>query len=69
MPQAAERELDFFFGPSSKRFAQTAVLDNCTLGVVKPHALAQGLVGKIVDDILARGFEISALQQFREVCQ
>jgi len=63
---AAERELDFFFGPSSKRFAQTAVLDNCTLGVVKPHALAQGLVGKIVDDILARGFEISALQQFRE---
>jgi len=62
----AERELDFFFGPSSTRFAQTAVLDNCTLGVVKPHALAQGLVGKIVDDILSRGFEVSALQLFRE---
>lgn len=42
------------------------MLDNCTLGVVKPHAMAQGLVGKIVDDILARGFEISALQMFRE---
>jgi nucleoside-diphosphate kinase len=64
--QAAERELEFFFGANSKRFAQTAVLDNCTLGVVKPHAMAQGLVGKIVDDILARGFEISALQMFRE---
>jgi len=63
---SAERELEFFFGPSSKRFAQTAVLDNCTLGIVKPHAMSQGLVGKIVDDVLARGFEISALQLFRE---
>jgi len=64
--QAAARELEFFFGASSKRFAQTAVLDNCTLGIVKPHAVGQGLVGKIVDDILQRGFEISALQLFRE---
>lgn len=63
---SAQRELDFFFGPESKRFAQTAVLDNCTLCIVKPHAWAQGLGGKIVDDILARGFEISALQLFRE---
>lgn len=64
--QSAEREIDFFFGPGGKRFAQTAVLDNCTLGIVKPHALAQGLGGQIVDDILQRGFEISALQMFRE---
>jgi len=64
--QAAEREIEFFFGPGGKRFAQTAVLDNCTLGIVKPHALAQGLGGQIVDDILQRGFEISALQIFRE---
>jgi len=64
--QAAVRELEFFFGAGSSRFAQTAVLDNCTLGIVKPHALAQGLGGKILDDILTRGFEISALQLFRE---
>merc|ERR1711904_59149 len=64
--QAATREIDFFFGPNSKRFAQTAVLDNCTLAIVKPHALAQGLGGQIIDDILQRGFEISALQIFRE---
>jgi len=62
----AERELEFFFGESSKRFAQTAVMDNCTLAVIKPHAMSQGLAGKIVDDVLARGFEISALQLFRE---
>jgi len=64
--EAARREIDFFFGPNSKRFAQTAVLDNCTLAIVKPHALAQGLGGQIIDDILQRGFEISALQIFRE---
>jgi len=64
--EAAQREIDFFFGPNSKRFAQTAVLDNCTLAIVKPHALAQGLGGQILDDILQRGFEISALQIFRE---
>merc|ERR1712054_28088 len=64
--EAAQREIDFFFGPNSKRFAQTAVLDNCTLAIVKPHALAQGLGGQIVDDILQRGFEVSALQVFRE---
>ena len=63
---SAERELDFFFGEGAKKFAQTAVMDNCTLCVVKPHAMAQGLAGKIVDDILARGFEISAVQLFRE---
>merc|ERR1711959_202770 len=64
--QESIKERDFFFGPDSKRFAQTAVLDNCTLCIVKPHALAQGLGGKIVDDILARGFEISAAQLFKE---
>merc|ERR1712100_343266 len=48
--QAATREIDFFFGPGSKRFAQTAVLDNCTLAIIKPHALSQGLGGQIVDD-------------------
>merc|ERR1711998_143509 len=64
--QCAEKELDFFFGSNSGRFAQTAVLDNCTLGIIKPHAQSQGLAGKIVDDILSRGFEISALQLFRE---
>merc|ERR1711959_29922 len=64
--QDSVREREFFFGPDSKRFAQTAVLDNCTLCVVKPHALSQGLGGKIVDDILARGFEISAFQIFNE---
>merc|ERR1711904_266023 len=37
---AAARELEFFFGPNSKPFAPTAVLDTCTLCIIKPHALS-----------------------------
>merc|ERR1711970_1011723 len=43
----ANRELEFFFGANAKRFAQSAVMDNCSLCIVKPHAVSQGLVGKI----------------------
>lgn len=63
--QAAE-DIEFFFGPNRKQFAQTAVFDNCSLCVVKPHIVSSGGMGKIIDDILARGFEISAAQIFKE---
>eukprot|EP00658_Telonema_sp_P-2_P033301 TRINITY_DN24471_c0_g1_i1.p1 TRINITY_DN24471_c0_g1~~TRINITY_DN24471_c0_g1_i1.p1 ORF type:complete len:387 (+),score=101.60 TRINITY_DN24471_c0_g1_i1:176-1336(+) len=62
----AELDLDFFFGPDSSRLAQTAVFDNCTLCIVKPHVVGAGGAGKVIDDILARGFEISAVQMFKE---
>jgi nucleoside-diphosphate kinase len=64
--EQAEIDLDFFFGPNSKRLAQTAVFDNCTLCVIKPHVLAARQAGKVIDDILARGFEVSAAQLFKE---
>lgn len=62
----AASDLEFFFGANSKRFAQTAVLDNCSLCIIKPHLVQQGAAGKVIDDILARGFEISAVQLFNE---
>lgn len=39
-------------------------MNNCTCCVIKPHVLAQGNAGKILDTILVEGFEISALQMF-----
>ncbi|EDO34502.1 predicted protein, partial [Nematostella vectensis] len=59
--ESAEREVSFFF---DKRRQNTAVLNNCTLCVVKPHAVADGLSGRIVLAIQDAGFEISALQMF-----
>jgi len=62
----ADEDAEFFFGDGKKRFAQTAVFDNCTLCIVKPHVFQQGAAGKLIDDILARGFEVSAVQLFKE---
>lgn len=63
-PTSAARELEFFFS-GRVPFGLTAVLDNCTCAVVRPHAVHDGSLGAIVDSILQQGFEISALQMFR----
>ncbi|KNC50898.1 nucleoside diphosphate kinase [Thecamonas trahens ATCC 50062] len=61
---SAARELEFFFS-GAVSFDQTAVFDNCTAVVIKPHAVLSGDMGPILDAILYQGFEISALQMFR----
>ena len=56
-----KRETDFFF---SQNMRSTAQFNNCTCCVIKPHAVANGDAGKIIDIILEEGFEISALEMF-----
>lgn len=56
-----KRESDFFFGPALK---PTAFFNNCTCCVIKPHVVANGDAGKIIDIILEEGFEISAMELF-----
>ncbi|KAM3620065.1 uncharacterized protein V6R79_017689 [Siganus canaliculatus] len=64
-PDAAAREVEFFFpstaghGPSN-----TATFTDSTCCIIKPHAVSEGLAGKILNSISAAGFEISALQMF-----
>lgn len=52
---SANRELNFFFSLQGS----TAVLNNCTCCIIKPHAFFQA--GKIINFILEEGFEISAM--------
>lgn len=40
----------------------TAVLDNCTLCLIRPRMLREGRVGEILQTILSAGFEISAMK-------
>lgn len=54
---SATREINFFF---NQVWPTTAVFNNCTLCIVRPHAFKAG--GEIVSDILEEGFEISAMQ-------
>ncbi|CAL1593270.1 unnamed protein product [Knipowitschia caucasica] len=61
----AARELEFFF-PSTVGHGppNTAVLTDSTCCIVKPHAISEGLAGKILNSITLAGFEISALEMF-----
>ena len=59
---AAKREADFFFGPKKSLRKNTASCRNCTLGIIKPHAVMDGLTGKIISAIVNSGFQISAFQ-------
>ena len=42
----------------------TAVLNNCSLCIIKPHMLSSGTAGQVIDAILQAGFEISAMESF-----
>ena len=60
-PESSKREIEFFFGPKSRR-KNTARFGDCTLGIIKPHAVMDGLTGKIIKEITAAGLQVTALQ-------
>ena len=62
-PASAERELSFYFDQPG-RFPATARFDNCTLCLIKPHAVKAGMSGAIVDSVVEEGFEVSAVELF-----
>lgn len=62
-PHSVKRELDLVFGPGNQA-KTTALLNNCSGAIVKPHAIKAGHTGQIIDMILEEGFEISALEMF-----
>uniref|UniRef100_A0A3P9PTF6 Nucleoside diphosphate kinase homolog 7 n=1 Tax=Poecilia reticulata TaxID=8081 RepID=A0A3P9PTF6_POERE len=62
---AAARELEFFF-PSTVGHGpgNTAVCEDSTCCIIKPHAIAEGLAGKILNSIREARFKIAALELF-----
>lgn len=60
--RASEHERGLFFGAGARVDCASAILSNCSLCLIKPHAFAEGKTGKIIDKILEDGFEISAMQ-------
>ncbi|KAI9579659.1 nucleoside diphosphate kinase 7 [Glossina fuscipes] len=57
----ALRDCNFFFdGKSSLQI--TVKLKNSTLAVIKPHAIKEGNLGKIISEITSNGFKITALR-------
>lgn len=62
-PKEAKNDIDFWFG-AKKQITTTAIMNNCSLCVIKPHIIKEGNAGKVIDAILAQGFEISAMEMF-----
>uniref|UniRef100_A0A8C5NY73 Nucleoside diphosphate kinase homolog 7 n=1 Tax=Jaculus jaculus TaxID=51337 RepID=A0A8C5NY73_JACJA len=62
---SAAREMELFF-PSNGGCgpANTAKFTNSTCCIIKPHAISEGLLGKILMAIRDACFEISAMQMF-----
>lgn len=63
-PQEALTDIDYFFPPPpmrSLRLRLTATLSNCTLCIVKPHAIREGKLGPALEAIDEGGFDITAL--------
>lgn len=42
----------------------TATHDNCSVCIIRPHAVREGHVGAVVSDLLQAGFELTAMQTF-----
>jgi nucleoside-diphosphate kinase len=59
-PASAERELGLFFG----NMKTSAQLSSCTLCIIKPHIVKSCQAGQVIDWILQKGFEISAMEMF-----
>jgi len=57
--EVAAAEIEYFFGEGNV-WPTTALFNNCTLCVVRPHAFKNS--GDVVDNILSNGFEISAMR-------
>jgi nucleoside-diphosphate kinase len=58
-PSISEAEINFFFGDGAS-WPATALFNNCTLCIIRPHAVK--CAGEIIGRILAEGFEISAMR-------
>jgi len=59
--QTVDREvLDGYWDAS--RFPCTAAFDNCTLGIVRPHAVKDGGVGVALASVMQAGLELSAAE-------
>ncbi|XP_030027568.2 nucleoside diphosphate kinase 7 [Manduca sexta] len=62
--EAAMEDLEYFFPPpplNTARLRLTATLSNCTLCIVKPHAVREGKLGAALECIDEGGFEVTAL--------
>lgn len=58
--ESVNREINIVF----KKIIHRPTMSNCACLLIKPHAIAEGNAGKIIDIVLSEGFEISSMEMF-----
>eukprot|EP00904_Undaria_pinnatifida_P007731 jgi/Undpi1/4088/HiC_scaffold_16.g07455.m1 len=62
-------DLERMFAPGGPvgrgKGGRTATFDSCTCCVIKPHAVKAENAGKIIDQIIGEGFDVSAMETFQ----
>lgn len=59
---SASADNAFFFG--SAPLPTSATFNDCTLCIIKPHAVNAGAAGAIINKIMSAGFDITAVEMF-----
>ena len=59
--EAAVQDVEFFFGAGAQ-FDPTARLQNSTCVIIKPHVVAAGGTGALLDVLLDQGFDVAAAE-------
>lgn len=70
--ELADKQLAYFFPPDKSTFQTTALMENTSLGIVKPHAVKEGKMGSICAAIYDGGMRITAMKMFfmeRPACE
>jgi nucleoside-diphosphate kinase len=60
----AQEEAAFIFNHDKDSRPSPSVYDYCTLAVIRPEAVQRGCSGKIIDDILQKGYEICGVEMY-----
>jgi len=61
--EAAQKEIEIFFGPNNA-LNSACDLKDTTLCIIKPHVMNENLAGKVIDQIIKAGFDITAAEMF-----
>ncbi|TPX68700.1 nucleoside-diphosphate kinase [Spizellomyces sp. 'palustris'] len=65
-PDGVKQAVDAIFNDSAySQLARTARFQDCTLALIRPHAVNDGLTGQIIKEITKAGYHVTDMELFR----
>ncbi|KAI8929289.1 nucleoside diphosphate kinase [Entophlyctis helioformis] len=60
----AKHQLSLIFGQAQRNAPRSATFQNCTLAIIRPHAITEGQTGEIISMIQDAGFAITDMEMY-----